>query len=217
MRLFRGKYREELSFWKSRLIRDGGTFHNSHYRALMLAIAGEPDGSFLSGKIVADFGCGPRGSLVWAEAASLRIGIDVLADRYADEFTDNLLAHQMVYLKSTEKVIPLPPAFVDVMFTVNAMDHADSFPAMCSELVRVLKPGGTLIASFNIGAPATITEPHPLTEELVHDTLLQHFEVHSYRLSSKGPENNQYGPLLDNRPVYEPGREAFLWVRAVKK
>ena len=46
----------------------------------MLAMAEEPTADFLAGKIVAAFGCGPRGSLVWAPNALLRIGIDVLAD-----------------------------------------------------------------------------------------------------------------------------------------
>lgn len=217
MRLFADKYHEELSFWKSRLIKDGGTFHNAHYQKLMLAMADEADDSFLCGKVVADFGCGPRGSLVWAKSASLRIGIDVLADRYADEFTGSILSHEMVYLKSTEKVVPLPPGFVDVMFTVNAMDHADSFTTMCDEIIRILKPGGTLIGSFNIGAPVTITEPHPLTEELIRDALLQHFDIRTYRVSKRGPDDSPYRPLLENTLSYEPGQEGLLWVRAVKK
>ena len=116
----------------------------------MLAMAEEPDDNFLKGKIVADFGCGPRSSLFWASSASLKIGIDVLADRYADEFTDNIISHGMIYLKSTEKVIPLPSNFVDVMFTLNAIDHVDSFSNMCSEIIRVLKPGGDFIGSFNL-------------------------------------------------------------------
>jgi hypothetical protein len=65
----------ELAFWKSRLEIDGGTFQNSHYERLMLGMAGEPDAGFLAGKVVADFGCGPRGSLVWASPARMRIGM----------------------------------------------------------------------------------------------------------------------------------------------
>src|SRR5665647_907150 len=98
----------ELSFWRSRLKLDKGKFYNLHYEKLMLAMAEESSDDFLKGKIVADFGCGPRGSLVWARSALLRIGIDVLADRYADEFTENITSHGMIYLKSTEYVIPLP-------------------------------------------------------------------------------------------------------------
>lgn len=140
------KHDAELNFWRSRFEVDKGKFSNSHYERLLLAMAEEPSDDFLSGKIVADFGCGPRGSLVWASSALLRIGIDVLADRYADEFTDNIVSHGMIYLKCTENAIPLPSDFVDVMFTLNAMDHVDNFPVMCKEIIRVLKPGGEFLA-----------------------------------------------------------------------
>ena len=70
------KYDSELYFWRSRLEIDKGKFRNSHYERLMLAMAEESNDDFLEGKIVADFGCGPRGSLVWANSALLRIGID---------------------------------------------------------------------------------------------------------------------------------------------
>src|SRR5262245_31183502 len=83
----------ELEFWRGRRAIDAGRFRNAHYRRLMLAMAEEPDSSFLAGKVVADFGCGPRGSLVWATDATVRIGIDVLADRYCDEFTGDVLSH----------------------------------------------------------------------------------------------------------------------------
>jgi hypothetical protein len=33
---------------------------------------------------------GQRGSLAWVKSARLKIGIDVLADRYADEFSDDI-------------------------------------------------------------------------------------------------------------------------------
>ena len=69
------KYDAELNFWRSRLKINKGKFSNSHYERLLLAIAEEPSDDFLSGKIVADFGCGPRGSLVWASSALLRIGM----------------------------------------------------------------------------------------------------------------------------------------------
>ncbi len=94
------KHDAELSFWRSRLEIDNGRFKNSHYKRLMLAVAEETTDDFLKGKIVADFGCGPRGSLVWADSAVLRIGIDILADRYADEFTENITSHGMIYLKA---------------------------------------------------------------------------------------------------------------------
>ena len=73
------KTEAELAFWKSRLEIDNGHFHNWHYERLMLGMAGEPNAEFFRlRKLLRIFGCGPRGSLVWASPARLRIGIDVL-------------------------------------------------------------------------------------------------------------------------------------------
>jgi len=210
------KHDAELNFWRSRFKIDRGKFSNSHYERLLLAMAEEPSDDFLSGKIVADFGCGPRGSLVWASSALLRIGIDVLADRYADEFTDNIVSHGTIYLKSTENVIPLPSDFVDVMFTLNAMDHVGNFPVMCKEIIRVLKPGGEFIGSFNLEEPRSSCEPQQLNERIIKENLLNYLEVQSYRITKKGPEEDHYAPFFEGVLSYELGQEGYLWVRARK-
>ena len=94
----------ELSYWRSRLEVDQGVFSNSYFKVRMLAMAEESTEDFVNSKFIADFGCGPRGSLVWAQSAALRIGIDVLADSYADAFKDNIVSHGMVYLVSPEQL-----------------------------------------------------------------------------------------------------------------
>ena len=210
------KYDAELAFWKERLELNQGVFYNGHYERIMLAMAQEPDAEFVRGKVVADFGCGPRGSLVWAGAAACRLGIDVLADTYADEFTDNIFAHGMIYLKSTEKVIPLPSAGVDILFSMNALDHVDHFEIMCAELIRILKPGGFLISSFNLEEPASATEPQHLTEERIQAALLDALDVQSYRVSHSGPNGLEYEPFFAETLIYESGRPGILWVKAQK-
>lgn len=182
----------------------------------MLAMAEEISDEFVQGKIDADFGCGLRGSLAWATLAQLRIGIDVLADRYADEFSDNIISHGMVYLKSTERVIPLPSNFVDIMFKLNAIDHVDNFSTMWNEIVRVLEPGGQFIGSFNLVEPPYITEPQQLTENLIHDHLLKKLEVRSYRITEKGPIDDQYAPFFSGNLSYRPGQEGILLAKAKK-
>jgi SAM-dependent methyltransferase len=212
-----GKYDSELRFWRGRFAADQGRFSNSHYERLMLAMAEEPNDRFLKGKIVGDFGCGPRGSLAWARSALLRLGIDVLVDRYADEFTDNLVSHGMVYVKSTESVIPIPTGYVDVMFTLNAMDHVDDFPAMCCEIVRVIKPGGLFVGSFNLHEPPSKCEPQTLSEQVIRDHLLDRLEVISYRITEMGPPEDQYGAFFRGELSYQAGRKGFLWVKARKR
>jgi SAM-dependent methyltransferase len=213
---FTTKDRAELAYWTKRFQADGGRFKNSHYERRMLAMAGEPSDGFLQDAVVADFGCGPRGSLVWAKSARLRVGIDVLADRYADEFAEDLVSHDMVYLKSTERTIPLPSDFVDFMFTLNAMDHVESFETMCAEVLRVLKPGGELIASFNIHEPASRTEPQRLDEESIEDSLLSRMIVQSRRTAERGPADDLYGPMMAGGTSCPKDKVGFLWTRATK-
>ncbi|HET8579487.1 MAG TPA: methyltransferase domain-containing protein [Nitrospiraceae bacterium] len=213
---FVDKYASELSFWKWMLDAADGTFKNSHYERLMLAMAEEPSDDFLRGKIVSDFGCGPMGSLVWAKSASLRIGIDVLADCYSDKFTSNILSHGMVYLKCTEKVIPLPSNFVDVMFTLNAIDHVDYLSIACSEILRVMKPGGDFIGSFNLEEPATPCEPQRLNEKIIRENLLNFLDVRSCRMAARGTGSDPHAPFFEGNLRYEQGQRGFLWVRATK-
>lgn len=183
----------------------------------MLSMAQENDKSFLEGKIVADFGCGPRGSLVWANSALLRIGIDILADKYADHFKANIISHGMLYIKLSEKVIPIPSDFVDILFTLNALDHVEDFETICNELIRIIKPGGDFIGSFNLEEPPTICEPQKLTENIIKEKLLNYLEVKSYRITSRGPDENLYAPFFNGNLHYEEGQFGFLWVRAKKK
>ena len=216
------KHHYELSFFRRRFKIRHGKFRNDNYERFMPAMAEESSDDFIEGKIVADFGCGPKGSLVWASKAHLRIGIDVPADRYAEEFFDNFVSHGIVYLKSTEKVIPLPSNYVDILFTLNAMDHVDCFSDMCSEIIRVIKPGGEFIGSFNLEEFPTPSEPQRLNVHMIQQHSQDKLEVRSYRITglnaSRYSSNfDRYAPLLDGAVLpYKTGQEGVLWVRARK-
>lgn len=209
-----GKTEFETAWWKARNRDDHGVFDNTFYERLMLGMAGEPDQTFLAGKVVADFGCGPRGSLMWADQAQLRIGIDVLAARYATDFPTSVLSHGMVYVTSTEKIVPMPDACVDVMFTLNAIDHVDDFAAMCNEILRLIKPRGLFVGSFNLNEPWTSSEPQTLTEADIKQHMLHRLDVESYRIARQSDAG--YEPFFRGELGYSPGERAYLWVRGTK-
>jgi SAM-dependent methyltransferase len=211
------KYEAELGYWKTEWLKRGNSFQNSWYRGEMLAMAGEPDDKFMQGKIVADFGCGPLGSLTWATSAALRIGIDILADQYIDVFKEYLISHGMVYVKSTEKNIPIPSNFVDILFSMNAMDHVDDLKSICCEVLRILKPGGELIGSFNLNEPPSCCEPQCLNEDAIKTHLLNKMEITSYKIAKTGSSNNPRQNLLENKLEYKKGLPGIMWVRASKK
>jgi len=209
------KYKHELNFWKNRYEEENHLFDNSHYERLMLAMAEENDQNFLRDKIVADFGCGPRGSLKWIKSAKIKIGIDVLIDKFIDNFYSNIISHDMIYLKCTETSIPLPSDYIDILFTLNAIDHVNSFEKMSKEIVRIIKPKGEFIGSFNLNEPVTTSEPQSLSEEIVKRELLFFLDIKSYRITGFSAQN-RYEPFFNGKLHYKKGESATLWVRAIK-
>lgn len=211
------KYDGEMGFWKERFKEDGGSFRNEHYRQLMLGIAQEKDDKFLERKIVADFGCGPRGSLMWTDKPLIKLGIDVLAGEYLENFGRELIRHNMVYVTSSEDKIPIPDAFCDYVFTINSLDHVDHLQQMMQEILRILKPGGDILASFNLNEPKTACEPQTLTEDIIKTQILESFEIVSYRMAYQ-EENDAYANIWKNNftDIIENNKPGVLWVRAKK-
>ena len=212
------KHEAELKFWRERFSAENGKFNNAHYETIMLGIAKETDESFWENQVVADFGCGPRGSLTWAKAPSLRIGIDVLVPQYLEEFGNNMVSHNMVYVPSNERYIPIPNETIDCLCTINSLDHVENLERMCQEMLRIMKPKALLLASFNLNEPASPCEPQTLTEQLLEKMLLRYFDIETYRLAHK-IEGATYADFINNKLLdsLAPDEEGILWVRARKK
>jgi len=213
----KAKLRHELSYWCGRK-RAEGKLKNIHFEALMLAMAKENSQDFLKGKVVVDFGCGPRGSLEWATEARLRIGVDVLADDYIR--TCGSKEHNMVYVCSTESSIPLPSNYADVLFTMNAFDHVANTAVMARELMRILAPGGQFIASFNLYEPKTVHEPNTLTSGQLHGLFGDYLESWEPRTVPKGPGNDSYRYFFcgsDKVPKDRQGKPHVMWLRGTKR
>ncbi|MFN5826489.1 MAG: class I SAM-dependent methyltransferase [Rhodobacterales bacterium] len=197
-----GKLKGEMDYWRMQALRNNGSLTNDHYRPIMLRMAGGFDESFFVDKIVADFGCGPRGSLAWLSDKSTCIGIDVLSGDYLEEFGGDMCNHNMLYVQSTETIIPLPRNFVDIMFTLNAFDHVQNLDAMAKEIFRVMKVGRFFFGSFNLDEPATVTEPNTLTEENLRAGLFSLFSTKSIRIEPKyvsSPYAGHMGLSFDDR------------------
>lgn len=214
--LFRSKHGAELAYWKKSYHNEGESFQNAHYQKLLLSMAGEADDLFLANKRIADFGCGPRGTLSWVTSTDTKIGIDVLSTLYLQEFGSAIKAQGMLYVSSTENIIPIPDAFLDVIFTLNAFDHVANPELMASELLRILKPGGDFIGSFNLNEAKTKAEPQTLTEVWLRKHFFAGYQITSWRVSAKPETGYLYQPLLDNALLPAKKEAAILWVRATK-
>lgn len=212
------KNNAELEYWKKRFLAEGNSFQNSWYKKHMLDMV-RADEAFFENKIIADFGCGPRGSLEWIDNSKMNIGIDVNVGLYADNFKDKFLDKNMFYIQSTEHTIPLQSEYVDILFTMNALDHVDNLDEMSLELIRILKPEGTFAAYFNLEEPVSACEPQCLTEELLETVLLSKLDVIEYKTAIVPPAPNTRYDALHNSgfKAYTKGREGVLWILATKK
>jgi SAM-dependent methyltransferase len=210
------KYQAELNYWKELYSTSDNNFNNSWYANIMIPMSGEINDEFLRNKIVADFGCGPAGSLLWAKAARERIGIDVLSDKYAKLF--DLTKHDIRYVTCSETHINLEDNSVDMLYTLNAMDHTEFFDIISRECLRILKPGGQFFGSFNLNEPVTVNEPQVLTESLIQRHILQYLECTSYRLTEKGLEGGRFNHFFEHDDLPSGiQKECILWVRGNKK
>lgn len=214
--VFQSKHGAELRYWQKCFHKEGGDFQNSHYAKLMLGIADEVDDSFLSAKVVADFGCGPRGSLVWTSAPAIKLGIDVLIPAYFQHFGNSMAKHGMYYLTSTEDHIPIPDAGVDILFCINSLDHVANPHRVFAELQRILKPGGLFIGSINLNHYPTKAEPLRLSEKMVFEELIPGWNVLHCSISKTPSHGYLYRDLLNKTPIDPHGAEAIMWIRAQK-
>lgn len=210
----------ELGYWRTRFQVEGGKLQNSWYRRLMCSVCGQ-DEKWFDGKVVCDFGSGPRGSLEWANGAAKRICADVLVDSYGEL---GIRDHQAIYVETSEKRIPLLSGYCDIVLTINSLDHVDNLRQMAQEILRITKIGGAVAGSINLNEPPTPSEPQTITEELFMSVLGSHLNMERMIKSPKfsGAEGGGYKYLFDytekKSPLPPLGQEiGYLWFMGWKR
>ena len=161
----------ELAYWKGRKA-DEGTLSNDHYAAFYTSHFGLSAEDY-AGKKVLDIGCGPRGSLEWADMATERIGLDPLAEQYKALGAD---AHKMRYVASGSETIPFADGHFDVLCSFNSLDHVDDLDKTIAEIKRVVKGGGLLLLLTDVNHDPTPAEPIEFSFDVV-DKFVPAFEV----------------------------------------
>jgi len=194
------KHRAELTYWRGRYDDENGQLGNAHYEPLYTMVFGLATADF-AGKTVLDIGCGPRGSLEWADMVKERVGLDPLADEYLKL---GAARHKMKYVKAPSERIPFSDGYFDIVTCLNALDHVDDLDATIAEVKRVTRPGGLFLLSTEIDHPPTSTEPVTITAEA-----LRHFEPEFDVLWSRSfgvpSDHNLHGAVMRKLPPV-PGR-----------
>ena len=107
-----------------------------------------------------DIGCGPRGSLNWADMAQRRVGLDPLAGDYR---ALGIESHPMEYVAAGAEAMPFADASFDIVTSLNSLDHVDDLDRTIAEVKRVLRPGGHLVLVVEVGHGRTWTEPQVIS------------------------------------------------------
>lgn len=128
----------------------------------------EPD------ETVLDFGCGPgfvavhlaRRTGPEGHVHALDVNTDFVA-RARENARAAGLADRITTHHSGDETIPLPDASVDRVYSRNVLEYVPDVDAVLAELARVLRPGGTMVASdsdfgFIVVEPFTPAEVHEI-------------------------------------------------------
>lgn len=184
---------EELSYWRGCLEREG-VLQNSWYHGFYTVHFGLSD-DFYAGKRILDIGCGPRGSLEWADMTALRVGLDAIADDYRALGADR---QKMIYLQAVAEAIPFPADHFDVVCSFNSLDHVDDLDAAIREIMRVLAPGGLFLLLTDLHDEPTVCEPSTFSWDIVA-RCAPPLEVLDERHYEKG-ERGMYTSITDAVP-----------------
>jgi ubiquinone/menaquinone biosynthesis C-methylase UbiE len=157
------KAQAELAFWESR-IQQQGRLSNDHYEYFYTTHFGL-EKAFYRGKQILDIGCGPRGSLEWAAGASLRIGIDPLAEAYRRLGTG---MHAMQYVACNAEYLPFPDTCFDIVCAFNSLDHVDDLEKVIGEIIRVTAREGYFLLLTDVHRHPTVLEPSAFSWEVVN-------------------------------------------------
>jgi ubiquinone/menaquinone biosynthesis C-methylase UbiE len=152
----------EFRYWVSRKVREGD-LSNAHYEQFFTTCFGL-DCDFYAGKKILDIGCGPRGSLEWADMAVERVGLDPIVESYRALGIDK---HKMTYVGAPAERIPYPDGYFDVVSSFNSLDHVDDLKLTVAEIGRVVAPNGLFLLITDLNHDPTPAEPQTFSWEIV--------------------------------------------------
>jgi ubiquinone/menaquinone biosynthesis C-methylase UbiE len=145
----------EWCFWFLKKISEGKKMSNSHYEFFFTEYFGLTRHDYNNAKVL-DIGCGPRGSLEWADMTAERVGLDTLAKKYLKLEGQK---HKMTYVQAGAEDIPFEDGHFDIVTSFNSLDHVDELNTTIQEIKRVTKKGGKFLLIVDIHEAPTLCEP----------------------------------------------------------
>ena len=126
---------------------------------------GVPAGIF-RGKRLLEVGCGPLPYALCFTECSI-IALDPLLSLYLEAgYPMHSYSHRLHYICAAGEDIPLAPASVDAVLSVNAIDHVDDLRQVAREINRALTPDGLILIE------AHYHDPRPLEPLAIDDAVM---------------------------------------------
>lgn len=203
----------EMRFWKG-LYGEERKLDNDHYEYFYTDFfALERD--WYKGKTLLDVGCGPAGSLEWADMAGTRTGLDPLVDQYRTLGIDK---HKMDYVCAPVEKIPFATGSRDVVCSFNSLDHVDHLDTAIGEIFRVLKVGGSFLIIVEVNHKARPTEPIEIWEDALRQTLSRYGSIASWRAFPIRYDHDIYRSLREGSPIERmpDGKEGLIAAQIIK-
>lgn len=207
------KFKEfvEISYWKFKKFKEG-KLSNSHYKEFYTSYFSLDD-TFYNDKTILDIGCGPRGSLEWADMAKKRIGLDPLVDKYLKLGVKN---HKMTYVKAYSENLPFVDNYFDVICSFNSLDHVEDVKKTTQEISRTLKSGGLFLLIVDIHNYPTPTEPQSLKWDFL-DTNFKNFEILMEERLKSSKQGRIYTNARNKIPIDKKNAVTGLLVAKLRK
>jgi len=164
-----------------------------------------------NGKRVLDIGCGPMGSLEWADMTARRVGLDPLARSYLTFGADQ---HKMEYVASGSERIPFDDGYFDVVSSLNSLDHVNDVYATIKEIKRVVRRGGLFLLMVEINHPPTVTEPITINEVTLQQFKPEFKIVADFKIGMHPGQMHE--AALNRSPPYVEGRSGIYVAKYVR-
>jgi SAM-dependent methyltransferase len=161
---------------------------------------------FVRGAVVVDVACGDgAGSEVYANEGARRIHAFDLSSE-AVELTNARGLPTVTAAVADARTLPLEDESADVLITLETIEHVPEYERFVSEIVRILRPGGTLVCSTpnrKVYSPGTARDGNPWNPFHVKEFDLDELEdiVHGnfvdVRWFGQNPSNRRTVAMLD--------------------
>jgi SAM-dependent methyltransferase len=123
--------------------------------------------------IIVDIGCGPYDCISQSEGQ--HFFVDDLMDFYVDELGAEFSGYRIF---ARTELLPFDSESVDIIYSVNMIDHVDDMPATVGEMYRILKPSGRIyLQTYFNSHPLLETEPGVFDRFFFDQFITPYFDV----------------------------------------